>query len=172
MQVLYLAHMMRDKGYLEVLELANLSKYKDFHFHFAGSWKDEKNKKEFFKYIKLHKLEKNITYHGFVCGVQKKDIFKNADMLLYPSKNDAFPLTILESLSYGVPVLATDEGSIPFILDKKSGIVLNDIHKLQEGLDEIVEKFTNIESARYCRQRYFDNFSLNQFEENLVEVFK
>lgn len=172
MQVLYLAHMMRDKGYLEALELANLSKYKDFHFHFAGSWKDEKNKKEFFKYIKIHKLEKNVTYHGFVSGMQKSELFKNANILLYPSKNDAFPLTILESLSYGVPVLATDEGSIPFILDEKSGVVLSDMHMLQKGLNEIVENFTNIESSKYCRQRYFDNFSLKQFEENLVKVFK
>ena len=171
-QVLYLAHMMRDKGYLEALELANLSKCKDFHFHFAGSWKDEKNKKEFFEYIKLHKLEKNITYHGFLYGVQKSNIFKHANILLYPSKNDAFPLTVLEALSYGVPVLSTDEGSIPFILDKKSGVVLNDIHKLQDGLSEILEKHTNVESAKYCRQRYLDNFSLEQFEENLVKVLK
>jgi len=169
--ILYLAHMMKDKGYWEALELANINKDKNIHFHFAGSWKDEKNEAEFFRYIKDNNL-KNITYHGFVSGEQKKELFENANILLYPSKNDAFPLTLLESLSYGVPVLATNEGSISYILDKKSGIVIDNIKELQSSFDKIIETMVNIKTAGYCRKRYLDNFSLEQFEENLVKVFK
>ena len=93
-------------------------------------------------------------------------------MLLYPSKNDAFPLTLLESLSCGVPVIATDEGSIPYILDMKSGIVLHDVNKLPEALDQAKQNLLNKETAMYCRQRYLDNFSLEQFEDNLLKTLK
>jgi glycosyltransferase involved in cell wall biosynthesis len=171
-QALYLAHMMRDKGYWEVLELAQKNKEKNIHFHFAGSWKDERSEKEFFDYIKEHKLEKIITYHGFVSGEQKKELFENAHILLYPSKNDAFPLTLLESLSYGVPVLATNEGSISYLLDEHSGIVINDVEELAIAFDNALQKFVNIETAIYCRKRYLENFSLEQFEENLVRILK
>lgn len=171
-QVLYLAHMMKEKGYWEALELACANKNKNIHFNFAGSWKDEGSEKEFFEYIKKHKLEESITYHGFVSGEQKLELFKKVHILLYPSKNDAFPLTLLESFSYGVPVLATNEGSISYILDDKSGIIVDDLSKLEKSFDELTEKFINIETARYCRQRYLNNFSLEQFEENLVKVFR
>jgi glycosyltransferase involved in cell wall biosynthesis len=170
--ILYLAHMMKDKGYIEALELANHNKDKEIHFHFAGSWKDQENEKVFFTYIKENHLEASVTYHGFVSGNEKKELFKNAHMLLYPSKNDAFPLTLLESLSYGVPVLATNEGSIPYIIDEDSGIVIDDLSKLATSFDNAIEKFINKTTVEYCRNRYMKNFSLEQFENNLVEIFR
>ncbi len=171
-EVLYLAHMMKDKGYDEVLELARQSIDQNIHYHFAGSWEKSEDKAYFTDFVKEHALEDNVTYHGFVSGEQKKALFKKAHLLAYPSKNDAFPLTLLESLSYGVPVIATNEGSIPYILDEQSGIVLHDVNKLPEALKQAKEKLLNKETAKYCRQRYLDNFSLEQFEDNLVELLR
>ena len=39
-------------------------------------------------------------------------------------------------------------------------------------LDLILEKYISIETSRYCRNRYLDNFSLEQFEKNLLEVLR
>ena len=72
--IFYLAHMMKDKGYDKVLELAKLNKDKNFHFHFGGSWKSDDDKEFFFDFIKEHKLE-NITFHGFVAGEKKDKLF-------------------------------------------------------------------------------------------------
>ncbi len=171
-QVLYLAHMMKEKGYWEVLELANATKGKNIFYHFAGSWKDKAGARDFFAFVKEYGLEDRVVHHGFVSGEQKDALFKEVHLLIYPSKNDAFPLTILESLSYGVPVIATDEGSISYILDAQSGIVLHDVDALPEALEQAKEKLLNKETAMYCRQRYLDNFSLEQFEDNLVNVFR
>ena len=169
-ETLYLAHMMKEKGYREVLELAKATRGEKIRYHFAGGWKEEESKTEFFAFVKAHGLEETVIHHGFVSGEQKADLFKNAHLLLYPSKNDAFPLTLLESLSYGVPVIATDEGSIPYILDAHSGIVLHDVNDLPEAVEEAKEKLLNRESAQYCRERYLDHFSLEQFEERFVAV--
>ena len=170
--ILYLAHMMKDKGYWEVLEMLQAMPLNNVHCHFAGSWQNEVNEKEFFDFIKQHNLENKITYHGFVSGEEKDKLFRNANILVYPSKNDAFPLTLLESLSYGVPVLATNEGSIPYIIDEKSGIVISDLENLPNAFEKMLDNFVNKETAKYCRQRYLDNFSLELFENNIVEIFK
>ncbi len=170
METLYLAHMMKEKGYWEVLELAKQTKGQKIRYHFAGSWKDEESEAEFYTFVKEHGLEDQVIHHGFVSGEHKAVLFKQAHVLLYPSKNDAFPLTLLESLSYGVPVIATDEGSIPYILDAKSGIILKDVSNLPKALEEAKETLLNKEIANYCRKRYEENFSLEQFENNLVEV--
>jgi len=172
LEILYLAHMMKEKGYWDVLELAKTTKGQNIRYHFAGSWKEEENKAEFFSFIKRHGLEEEVVYHGFVSGEQKANLFKKAYVLLYPSKNDAFPLTLLESLSYGVPVVATNEGSIPYILDDKSGIVLEDANDLFVALEKVKQNLVNSETVQYCRQRYLENFSLDQFEENLVKTLK
>ncbi len=99
-------------------------------------------------------------------------MFKNTNILLYPSKNDAFPLTLLESLSYGVPVVATNEGSISYILDDTSGIVIKSLNDLSNAFDKSIKKFIDIETAKYCRKMYLNNFSLEQFEENLLRIFR
>lgn len=170
--ILYLAHMMRDKGCFEAIEVANKYKSENIHFHFAGGWQKKEDEKEFLDYINVNQLEKFITLHGFISGDKKKELFKSSHLLLYPSKNDAFPLTLLEAFSYGLPVLATNEGSIPFIIDNKSGIVINDFNKLDLAFEEILEKYINAETARYCRKRYLENFSLDQFEKNLLEILR
>jgi glycosyltransferase involved in cell wall biosynthesis len=171
-EVLYLAHMMKEKGYWDVLVLANKYKAQNIHFKFAGSWPNKGNKVEFYNYINKNSLQSIVTYYGFVSGDEKKSLFTEAHLLIYPSKNDAFPLTLLESLSYGVPVISTHEGSIPDIIDQYSGIVIDNTDKLPEALEQAMNKLINQETAEYCRQRYLDNFSLEQFEINLVEVLK
>ena len=172
LNVLYLAHMMRDKGYFDALKLAKQTKNKNIHYHFAGSWKDKESEVKFFKFIKKHELDKQVIYHGYVSGNEKATLFKSAHLLLYPSKNDAFPLTLLESLSYGVPVLATDEGSIPYILDEKSGIVLDDVQKLPDALKAVKYKFVNIDTAKYSRTRFLEYFTQAKFETNIVNILK
>lgn len=171
-EVLYLAHMMKEKGYWDVLELAKKTKGQKIRYHFAGSWEGEESKTEFFEYIKVHRLEEKVIYHGFVSGETKRSLFKKSHILLYPSKNDAFPLTLLESFSYGVPVVSTTEGSIPYILDEKSGIILNDVQKLPDTLEQAKKNLLNKETAVYCRHRYLENFSLEQFEDRLVALLK
>ena len=175
--ILYLSNMIKSKGYFELLKLAKYKKRdkeRKIHFHFAGGWENSKDEIEFFDYIKKNSLEKNITFHGFVNGEEKKKLFEKSHLFLFPTKyeNEAFPLSILEAFSYGLPTISTDEGSIPYIIDKKSGIICSNLNDLTEALEKSIEIFLNIESANYCRERYLNNFSLKKFETNLIKVIK
>ena len=172
--ILYLSNMIKSKGYFHILNLANEFKDNNIKFHFAGGWQNGDDEQEFFQYIKENQLQDVVTFHGFVNGDKKRKLFEKASFFVFPTRynNEAFPLSILEALSYGIPVIATDEGSIPYILDEKSGIVLDDVRKLPEALEQAKERLFDKETAYYCRQRYLDNFSLEQFEENLIRILK
>ena len=166
--------MIKSKGYFEVIKLANQYKDKNIHFHFAGGWQNDKDEKDFFEYIKTNNLEKSVTFHGFVNGNQKKELFESSHIFTFPTryKNEAFPLSVLEAFSYGLPCLSTDEGSIPFIIHAKSGVVINDLDNLSKGFEDIKENYLTVETAKYCRKRYLDMFSLEQFEDNLIKVLR
>jgi len=170
--ILYLSNMIKSKGYFEVLKLAKQSKDKKYHFHFAGGWQNNDDENEFFQYIKDNNFVDNVTFYGFVNGEEKKELFEKANIFILPTKYEAFPLSILEAFSYGLPVISTDEGSIPFIIDDKSGVIVDDMKELQSAFDKTVKTLVNIDTAKYCRKRYLENFSLGQFEDNLVKVFR
>ena len=173
LNILYLSNMIKEKGYFKVLELSNKTKENNIHFHFAGGWKNSEDKKEFFDYIQQNDLENKVTFHGFVNGDEKQKLFEKSHFFTFPSRfqNEAFPLSILESLSYGVPAIASDEGSIPYILNDKCGIILNDLGKLlPDTLLDASTKFLNIETSMSCRDRFLKNFTLNLFEDNLIKI--
>jgi len=172
--MLYLSNMIKSKGYFDVLKLANKTKDREIYYHFAGSWQNNSDREEFLKYIEDNNLSKKIVFHGFINGEEKSNLFKESDIFIFPTryKNEAFPLTILEALSYGVPVISTDEGSIPYILDDKSGIILNDLEKLEDALNLAIDTLLNRETSIYCRERYLNNFTLEEFEKNFINIFK
>ena len=62
---------------------------------------------------KLSRL--GVRYLGFVDGEEKYSVLARSWLMIYPSRYDSFPISVLESLACGTPVIAYD---IP-------GIVLN-----------------------------------------------
>ena len=168
---LYLSNMIKSKGYFDVLKAAIALKNNNIHFHFAGEWQNENDRGEFFETITQHDLH-NVTFHGFINGAEKQKLFEQSHLFIFPTRypNEAFPLSILEALSYGLPVLSTDEGSIPYILDNQCGIIVENLDNLLDGLKMALNQFMNLETSQYCRDRYMQNFTLQQFEKNLVRT--
>jgi len=170
-QVLYLSQMTKEKGYDEVLNLARHTKNRNIHYQFAGAWQSLEDEEFFYGFVKKYALEESVTYHGFVGGVEKDNLFKASHLLAYPSRNDAFPLTIIESLSYGVPVIATNQGAIQLMLDVKCGIVVDHFADFLSGFERSQLNLINRETAHYCRNRFLREFTLERFENNLIGVF-
>ena len=170
-QVLYLSQLTKEKGYDEVLALASHTLGRNIHYHFAGGWQSPEDKDFFFEFVEKNNLNNSVTYHGFVSGISKENLFATAHLLAYPSRNDAFPLTILEALSYGVPVVASNQGSIPMMLDSESGVVVSDLKNFIGGFEKSMTSLISQQAARYCRERFVKDFTLENFEINLIGVF-
>lgn len=67
-----------------------------------------------------------VVFHGSVSFVNGlSDFYKNSDILVLPSYQEGFPRVIWEALAYGVPVVTTEVGSIPYILtNEKTGLLV------------------------------------------------
>ena len=170
--VLYLSNMIRSKGCFELLNAAVALKGRHFHFHFAGGWQRGEDEKEFFEIIELNGMRESVTFHGFVGGERKRALFEQAHLFVFPTRypNEAFPLSLLEALSYGVPCIATDEGSIPYILDERCGVVLEDTAGLGTAILSAADALLGAQTARYCREHYLGNFTMPQFERNFIRI--
>ncbi len=100
-----------------------------------------------------------IVETGFISEEKKWKILKNADVFLFPTFYEGFGLPVLEAQSAGVPVVASDNSSIPEITkyenskdNSKSAILVNpsDFSEIAEAAyklisdkairDDIIEK--------------------------------
>lgn len=100
----------------------------------CGRAKTEKHEKELIEKYS----SKNIEFLGFV---DSKKIFPEVDVLVVPSLwNEAFSRVIIEAYSHGVPVIASNRGGIPEIVEEgKTGFIFEPTS--QKDLEEKVMLF-------------------------------
>ena len=78
---------------------------------------------------------------GWVDGVRLADVYRTADLVALPSHDEALPMTLLEAVAWGVPVVTTPVGSIPdHFVDGESCLLVppGDVPALTAALERLL----------------------------------
>lgn len=75
-----------------------------------------------------------VEFIGWVSGEQKRQLLQKSHVMILPSYNEGLPISLLEAMSYGMPLISTHVGGIPNILtDGENGFVVEPGNKNQIG---------------------------------------
>lgn len=68
-----------------------------------------------------------VTYRGPVYGADKERFLQETDVLVFPSRylNEAEPLVVIEALTHGSPVVITERGCMPAMVNDVCGVMLD-----------------------------------------------
>ncbi len=93
---------------------------------------------EFKGIVEFEKME-GITFTGSRNDIE--NIMPAADVVVVPSVSESFGIVILEAMASGKPVVATNVGGIPEVVNKETGILVNpeDPVGLAEAVDKILQ---------------------------------
>lgn len=174
-RILFLSNMMVAKGVFVLLEACSQLKNKNISFecHFVGDWLDI-TESSFFEKVKQLDLSGNVFAHGKKYDQEKNSYYQQTDIFVFPTLNEAFGLVLLEAMQFELPVVASDEGGIPDIVDNnKTGYIVR-----KNDPDELAGKLVSLISDPHLRQtmglagrkRFEENFTLNQFEERIGRI--
>jgi len=76
------------------------------------------------RHVRQLGLEGRVVFTGYVPEAEKAAHFRLADVFLFPSAMEGFGFSVAEAMSAGVPVVASDRGSIPeLVAEGQSGFV-------------------------------------------------
>jgi glycosyltransferase involved in cell wall biosynthesis len=90
-------------------------------------------------------IDNNVVFHGFIGDkTTLSNIYRHCDLFVLPSRSEGIPKVLLEAMGHGIPILTTNVGGIPDIIQTGiNGIMVppDDVNALGEGIITIL---TNI----------------------------
>lgn len=121
---------------IEVLYQNKTSLADKVEFHMGGGGEVDKLN----DLISEYELGSFVFYEGFVSGSKKDTLLASCDAYILPSYTEGMPVSILEAMSYGKPILATPVGGIPEVV-RDNGILFQpgDLPAIFKAIDLIVK---------------------------------
>ncbi len=129
----------RAKGYFHLIEASKIviEKFKNVRFYIVG---EGELKKEILKRIKSYNLEQYFVLTGYIENIY--DYLKIFDIFVLPSLWEGCPVSLLESMGYGIASIATDVGDVPYIIENgETGYIVKvgDYKDMAERIINLIE---------------------------------
>ncbi len=158
------------KNHLLLLKVVKMLKSEyEFTMTMIGRYKSGKDRytKKVTSYLEEHKLKDIVTIKYNVPFNEMREIYKSHDILVLPSVDEPYSISVLEAMSHGLPVIHTDTSGAQYLI-RHSGtgkvIKSNDAQVLESSLagylqDTMRIKQEGVQAHTYVR----DNFSADEF---------
>ena len=148
-----------------------LKEYPKTEFWLCGNGEVEKCN----RIIKNIGVDQNVKLLGWVSENKKEEIYKNSSIYVLPSYYEGMPRSILEAMSYGLPVIATSVNAVPDLVeDGKTGILIQpgDIDALANNIITLLRNIQDrINLGQAARLSILNNFNVEDKLRELEDVF-
>ena len=137
LSLLFLGYLGKRKGTYDLLDVLARLGDTPVKLYYGGDGEVEQVASR----VKELAIEDKVEYLGWVSGDKKIDILNRAHVYVLPSYNEGLPISVLEAMSYGMPVISTKVGGIPSIVkNDENGFIIEpgDKDALQQAIMEFV----------------------------------
>ena len=144
-----------------LIKAANLAK---FNLKIVGSGRDFERLKQ--------TAGPTVEFLGNLSDQELKKTYLNAKAFLFASKDEEFGIAPVETMGYGLPIIAFRSGGLPeYLIDDKNGYLFD--HLDENSLVEKVKKFESLKVEKLKKMRKearktAERFSEKIFKENIL----
>ena len=103
------------------------------------------------KLAKTLKVQSHVVFKGKLKQEDWWELSKEYDIFINTTNFDNTPVSVMESMALGLPVVSTNVGGIPYLLDNNNDAILvkkNDINSMSEAIKNLIED--NELSSKIC----------------------
>lgn len=124
----------------------------------------------------VRKLElKNVEFTGQVSEKDMAALYERADIFLNASNVDNMPISILEAFASGTPVVSTDSGGIPYIVEHEvSGLLVpkGDFNALAEQAVRLLNDPELADSIVQNARKEMEKYSWESIGASWLDVYR
>ena len=119
-----------------------------------------------------YELSNNVFFLGAVSNVS--DYLSQSKVFVLSSKNEGIPVSILEAMNYGLPIIAPNIGGIPDFVSSKNGILFEVDNKddLSMAMSSIIVNNKMLYEISSYNKKYSEKFSIDKTAEDYLNIFK
>ncbi|OGM08493.1 hypothetical protein A2159_02710 [Candidatus Woesebacteria bacterium RBG_13_34_9] len=123
--------------------------------------------------IRKYQLEANVLLTGEVNRQLLPDIYKGSHLFLTTSISEVMPLTIIESLSNGVPIIALEKSGLEeIVINGKTGYLIKANQRLiAEKISELFSKPKLLKKLSENAYKHAVNFSVSNKVSELEKIY-
>jgi len=175
-QILFLGNLSRMKGVFDLITA--MQKIEGAVLNLVGG-EDEKGVfLEIEQLINKHQLEDKILIHGPQYGEAKNSFLQVADIFVLPSYAEALPISMLEAMAQGLPVIVSDVGSIPSVItSEQEGFIVEpgQIDELIQAINDLVNDAVlrdkmGIAGRKRCEQQFGIDLTVSKLMKIYSEI--
>lgn len=171
---LFLGKICKEKGIDDLIELIknNKEKWQDRAVFKIGGDGDTD---ELEKKIKKFNLSNILTYEGWVLGEKKNKLLSISHVMILPSYYEGLPISLLEGMSFSMPLIANNVGGIAQIIKNgENGVLLKpgSILELQNAIEYYINNHEKIQQHGKKSYNLVKNYFPSQIIDKLNKVYK
>jgi glycosyltransferase involved in cell wall biosynthesis len=120
-------------------------------------------------------LSKHMMFLGFVSGDEKLALLKACDIFCVPSVFESFGIVILEAMQYGKPVVASEVGGMPEIIEKgKNGLLVppKDSQKLADAICLLLDDENLRRTLGREAERSVSKYSIKVVAQKYIKIYE
>jgi glycosyltransferase involved in cell wall biosynthesis len=169
--VLQVSRLVPEKRHLDLVQAFLKAELKGWKLVLVGGLdvKDEYTR----KVMNLAAENDDIVLTGFQTGSKLRELYAHAGFFVLPSSHEGLPIVLLEALSYGLPVLASDiEANIEVGLSSDHYFLLGNVESLAERLREYACKSCHDAERNSLRNWVRSKYDWNRVAARTMEVYR
>lgn len=141
---------------------------KETHFTIIGTGPDYS---ELNSLVERYGLEKNISFAGNIPNKEIHGLLAKESIYVLMSNNEGLPISILEAMRAGLPVISTCIAGIPEEVDERNGVLLYpDINQLTEVLNQL-PNYNWAALGENSRKRFENEFTFSIMRRRFADMF-
>ncbi|MCT4630857.1 glycosyltransferase family 4 protein [Winogradskyella sp.] len=159
------------KDLLEAMKQINDKGYTNIKLIIAGKGELESY---ILKFVAKNQLLNSVDFVGWVSGKAKDNLYKKSNTFILPSYKEGMPISILEAMNFGLPIISSNISGIPDVISvPRNGFLVTpgDVKQIVEAIIQCYEDEDLMKTMSKNNLEDIRNFSSHQVFNQITEIY-